>query len=229
MKANVNITGLDETLRDLHAIVNNAEDMGAINADMAMIVRNWQVSHFDKAEDSTGAAWKPLSGLTRALRGQASGNPKPLQDTGQLKASEHVSRADAKGWTVETRKIQAAVQQYGAIIKPKRGRFLYIPLNMRGQGKRAKSFGGAASLAMGGKRGQSYGKLTKAGRAKRNLLALTQAVIPAREFMYLNPQEREEMVDIYVSELASRGTTYIRWAGLRRMVSKFFGKGGAQA
>lgn len=193
MKANVYVSGLNETLRDLEAIVDNAEDMGVIHTDVAMTVRNWQVEHFDKAEDSRGSMWKPLSALTRALRGQAGGNPRPLQDTGQLKASVQVMRTGPEGWIVGTRKRQAAVQQYGAVIKPKRHDFLFIPLNLRGQGKRARRFTG-----------------------KGQLLALRQATIPAREFLYLNPQEREELVEIYASEVASRGTTYIRWQGLWR-------------
>jgi phage gpG-like protein len=192
MQAKVYVSGLDETLRDLQAIVDNAEDMSVIHTDIAMTVRNWQTEHFDKAEDSRGSMWKPLSPLTRALRGQANGNPKPLQDTGRLKASVQVMRSGPEGWMVGTRKKQAAVHQYGATITPKRGQFLFIPLNMRGEGKRAKR------------------------RNTTQHLRLRSATIPAREFLYLNPREREEMVNIYASEVASRNTFYIRWTRMFR-------------
>ena len=103
------------------------------------------------------------------------------------------------------------MQQFGATIRPKHGRFLFIPVDKAGH--RARSF--ASSVEMGGEKGR-YGKLTGTGRAKRRLIALTKAVIPAREYLYLNQQEQDELVEVYASEAASRGTSSIRWTGLRR-------------
>jgi phage gpG-like protein len=217
--SSLKVTGLEETLRDLRTMTKNAQDMSQIHASVALAVRGMQLRHFDRGEDSAGSRWKPLSALTMALR--RGGGGKPLLDTGQLRASIGVQLTSGSGWQVGTRKIQAAVQQYGATIRPKHGKFLFIPLNMRGRGSKARSFASAS---------REYEYQTKSGKTKRSynkgkgrsatgnvaMIALTKAVIPAREYMYLNPQELEEMVELYASEVSARGTTYINWTGLRR-------------
>lgn len=181
------VRGLDETLDDLEAILANAREMAAIHLDVAQTVRGWQVRHFDKAEDSSGRSWAPHSELTQALRGDVSAQL--LQDTGALKASIALKFAHGRGWSIGTAKVYAAVHQYGAVIRPKRHQHLFIPA--RGAG-RTRSFSTAEGV-----------------------VAITRARIPAREFLYLNPEEREELVEIYASEVASRGTAYIAWEGLR--------------
>ena len=206
----IRLEGLDRVLRDLEVMAGNGANMTEIHNAVALMVRGWQLRHFTAAVDSRGIPWRPLSPLTLALR--RGGGGLPLQDTGALKASVGVQAASSTGWTVGTRKKYAAVHQFGATILPKNGKFLFIPVDKFG--RRARSF--ASSVEMGGAKGQQYGKLTKSGKAKRRLIALKKAVIPAREYLYLNTQEQEELVEVYASEAASRGTTYIQWMGLRR-------------
>jgi phage gpG-like protein len=193
-KSSIEAQGLNEVLRDLKAIVANAKDLTPINFAAAHFIRGKQIEHFRLQRDSKGASWAPLSKLTLALR-RGNGGGKPLQDTGRMRASInilHYSSRDVEvGIRGGTEGKKAVVHQHGATIKPKKGNRLFIPVNKAGA--RARSF-----------------------RTAKGMIALKQAVIPAREFIYLTDQDMVELTETYASEIATRGTFYIDWRRVRR-------------
>ena len=189
----VEFKGLLELLEDLKAIVDNCEHMQAIHRSVALWVRDRQMRHFQKEEDSEGKRWPRLSKLTLALR--RGGSSKPLHDTGTLRASVKIRYLTDGGWSVGARGKGAAVHQYGDTIEPKKGKYLYIPVNKLGAGSRTNS-------------------------SATSFIRLKKAVIPKREYIYLTNKEFADMIDIYTSEVASRGTTYIDWRG-RKWARRF--------
>ena len=221
--------GLVETLKDLEVIARNGRHLGPIHKVVANEVRTMQQGHFDKEVDSRGQKWRALSPLTNSLRRKGkrkrtetgrslingvahvsytrettaafikrmAGSRGILKDTGGLRASIGVLIANNEGWAVGTNKIYAAVHQYGATIKPKKGKYLYIPVGKSGSRSRSQD------------------------SASRRI-ALKQAVIPKREYLYLNMVEMQTLVDLYVDGIHRSGTAYINWLG----VSKFYESGG---
>lgn len=180
----VEIKGLGPLLRDLEQMARNGRDMAGLHLDVADWVRGRQIRHYQAQEDRHGIEWPALTPFTLSLRRGTS--DVPLQDTGKMRASVQVTAADNHGWSVEENAKQAAVHQYGAVILPVNYDALYIPI--RKDGKRA---------------------LRRTG----NYIRLELAVIPAREHIYLNDAELQDMTDGYATGVATRGTKYIQWTG----------------
>jgi phage virion morphogenesis protein len=91
--------------------------MRAIGQDLAENIR----LGFRDSTDPWGSPWQPLSPLTVLLR--RNGSAKPLMDTGSLRNSIN-AQADATSVTVGTNDKRGPVHQYGATIKPKKGKYL---------------------------------------------------------------------------------------------------------
>lgn len=185
----VQLDGLQEILADLEAMKAKASNMGDLHAQAAMLVRRRQIRHFAEQRSADGSPWKPLHPLTRMLRRGGGGAAQPLQDTGRLRASIQVLSSDSQGWEVGTRMMYAAVQQFGATIRPKTGTHLKIPVNKHG----AKS---------------------RSARSATSFIYLKGATIPAREFIYLNHQELRDLAEEYVA-VATDSTRSIQWDGKR--------------
>ena len=181
----IQIEGLSELMADLKTIEDNATRY-QIHQAAALRVKEMQTRHFQTQRDSSGAPWAPLSPLTIALRG--GGSASILRDKGALEASISVLSDSSTGWEVGTRMAKAFPLQFGAVIKPRTGDYLAIPVNKKGMKARGK------------------------GSAK-SFIFLKGATLPAREFLYLDAQEQNELMAFYGHEMASRGTSSIQWTG----------------
>ena len=90
--------------------------MKSIGEDLVETIR----LGFRDSTDPWGRPWQPLSALTLAMR---RGGSKPLMDTGSLRNSiSH--QANATSVTVGTNDLRGPVHQFGAVIKPKKGKYL---------------------------------------------------------------------------------------------------------
>lgn len=147
-----------------------------------------------------------ISPLTAAVRGSG----KPLQDTGALMASIH-SGADSKGGFVATSHEAAAVNHFGATIKPKRAKKLWIPASaetrrlMRRYSPTPsgliKALKAAGYRLWTSKSGKAF--MAQAPREKQPfvLFVLRSSVeIPARPFLYLDDLQHETIRVIWRNE-----------------------------
>lgn len=180
------LEGFGELLADLKTLQRNVTEHELLEAS-ALRVHTRQMKHFDEARDSGGAAWKPLHPLTRMLR--RGGGAKPLQDTGLLKRSIRILSVWGEGYEIGTNLVYAAVQQFGAFIRPRSGTHLAIGVN-------------------------KHGAKARTGRTAKSFIFLKSARIPAREYLYLNDQELRDEAE-YMVEDATQGTKAIKWDGAR--------------
>jgi phage gpG-like protein len=119
---------------------------------------------------------------------------KTLRDRGQLLASI-TYRSDTSQAVVGTNHIGAKLQQFGGTIKPKKGRYLWIPASARIRTLQRKYGFDATSVLKGIKAdGYTYWLTEKSVRAKKGkkgkpftVFILKKAVtIPARPFLYVD-------------------------------------------
>lgn len=147
-----------------------------------------------------------ISPLTAAVRGSG----KPLQDTGALMASIH-SGADSQGGFVATSHEAAAVNHFGATIKPKRAKKLWIPASaetrrlMRRYSPTPsgliKALKAAGYRLWTSKSGKAF--MAQAPREKQPfvLFVLKSSVeIPTRPFLYLDDLQHETIRVIWRNE-----------------------------
>lgn len=85
---------------------------------------------FDQSRSPEGVSWSPLR------HPRPRGGTKPLLDTGLLRASltsrgkGHLERVTPDGLEWGSNLIYATTHQYGAVITPKKGKFLTIPVSI---------------------------------------------------------------------------------------------------
>lgn len=112
--------GLDRLLRSLDRLtrpgamreVSRAAAEGAMSALM---------DRFRTATDPYGRAWPP------SLRAQLEGG-QTLSDTGRLRRSFSVQSVSERGFVIGTNVRYAAAHQFGAVIRPRRARYLRFRL-----------------------------------------------------------------------------------------------------
>lgn len=133
---------------------------------------------FDSSSGPTGEPWRPI-------QFRANGGHKPLMDTGLLRNSI-AGRNTANEITAGTNAVQAALMNYGGTVRPKRGKYLAIPLTReakRSGGPRRHAGPKRLVIARGGRTGVILNAET--GEA---MWALVKSVtIPARPFIGFSP------------------------------------------
>ncbi|MEW6424980.1 MAG: phage virion morphogenesis protein [Bacillota bacterium] len=108
--------------------------------------------------------WTTRAGILRSAVAMARGH-KILQVSGDLKKSIHLQVLENEA-VVGSAEIYARIHQFGGVIRPRRGRALFIPV--------------------------------RAGR----YVVIKKAVIPARPYLLLQPDEKQKIVRIFEDWLA---------------------------
>lgn len=121
-----------------------------------------------------GSKFKPLR------YGRPRGGNSPLRDTGRLMASI-TGRSDRTSVTVGSAHPGAAIQNFGGVIRPKRAKFLSIPLTK--EAARA----GSPRRMKGTPRTPLFAKLV-GGKMVGHFLLVKKVTVPKREFMGLSKQ-----------------------------------------
>lgn len=101
---------------------------------VAIVLQHWTITHMAQGRDFYGVPYAPLKIISTISR---RGNKHlPLRDTGRLKQSIRVY-PEGEAVVFKSNVVYATTHQFGAIITPKRARFLIIPANTtaRYQGK----------------------------------------------------------------------------------------------
>jgi phage gpG-like protein len=154
---------------------------------------DWAVSEikerFQNATSVTGAAWAPLK--FPRVRG---GSGPPLRDTGVLRAS-FTSTFDETTLTVGTAQPQAPLMQFGGIVRPKKGKFLAIPMTK--QALRAGSPRNMQGLRFRMNPGGNSGAMMR-GRTTQFLL-VKKTTVPARPFMGFSDQWKADFADMAIT------------------------------
>lgn len=170
------------------------------------------LENFAGAHAPDGTPWA-------ALRfGRVRGGAKPLNDTGLLRASatgvgkaaNHIEQIGRLELTFGTNDERARLHQEGGVIRPKRARYLTIPLT-----KEALRSGGArrmTGLFFFAPRGQSGPKFLAArtGKGKRaklvlHWLLLDESKIDARPFVGWNAKLEETVANILADHAVNQG------------------------
>lgn len=136
-----------------------------------------------------GAKWKPLK------YGRPRGGTQPLRDTGRLMASI-VGRFDRTSVTVGTAHPGAALANYGGTVRPRKGKFLAVPLT------REAARAGSPRRLKGSARLPLFARLM-GGKMVGHFLLIKKAVVPAREFLGLS-REALLAVEAVLTEAAVR-------------------------
>ena len=136
-----------------------------------------------------GARWRPLK-----FR-RARGGDRPLQDTGRLLASV-TGRATPTEVVVGTAHPAAALHQFGGTVRPKKGKYLAIPLT------REAARAGSPRRMKGTPRAPLFAKKV-GGRWVGHFLLARKAVVPARPFLGIS-KEAERAVAAVLADAAAR-------------------------
>ncbi|UZX16555.1 phage virion morphogenesis protein [Thermus sp. PS18] len=112
--------GLDRLLRTLDRLTRPEamREVSRAAAEGAMVALS---DRFRTATDPHGRPWVP------SLRARLEGG-QTLSDTGRLRRSFHVTRIGPDGFTIGTNVIYAAPHQFGAVIRPRRAKYLRFRL-----------------------------------------------------------------------------------------------------
>jgi len=89
-----------------------------------------------EADPATGTKWRPTSAFTLASRPGGGTGGKTLRDTGRLMQAYMAVAPRATAESVEivpTAIKYSAIHQFGGVIKPKKGKFLQLPMNRAGR------------------------------------------------------------------------------------------------
>lgn len=92
----------------------------------AIVWHNWIVKNLRRGRDFYGQPFQPLSPLTLLSRRKRKGIP--LNDTGRLSQSIQLAPF-SNGVIMRANVIYAKTHQYGAVIRPRRAKWLLIPVN----------------------------------------------------------------------------------------------------
>lgn len=145
-------------------VADIARKMPAANFTQAMKYASQMMvadtkKNFAGSHTPDGQAWRLL-----AHPRPSGGNAKPLRDTGALMASIQ-GRSDQHGAYVGTNVQSAALHQLGGVIRPKRGKYLAIPITKEAKrAGRARRFPRPLTPIIG--RGGRSGVLVELPRVK---------------------------------------------------------------
>lgn len=189
---------VQDTLNSLADTVKTAAKRSKIGVMAAEIIRD----HIYK-----GKGFAPLSGATIAYRGQG----RPLQDTGALRDSITSEQVNDTTYSVGTTKIYAPIQNNGGVIRPKKGKWLWIPA--AGTRQLQRRYGYSVTQVLTGLKGEGY-SVYRAGRTvcyrkkggkkktAKVVFYLKESVeIPARKFFYLSDEEINQLKEELGNEL----------------------------
>lgn len=139
--------------------------------------------NFARGTAPDGTPWKPLA------HARPRGGSKPLRDRGLLMASisggsDHVEKLTDTSLTVGTKRIGANLHQKGGTVKPKRAKYLAIPLTV--EAVRAGSPRNMSGLIFIPKKGGGKGgtmAAVKDGRRTNHFALVSSVTVPARPFL----------------------------------------------
>lgn len=154
-----------------------------------------------------GEGFAPLSAATRAYRGDG----QPLRDTTALLNSITSEQVNDTTISVGTTKVYAPIQNNGGVIRPKKGKWLWIPA--AGTRQLQRRYGYSVTQVLTGLKGEGY-SVYRAGRtvcyrkkggkktASKVVFYLKESVeIPARKFFYLMDEEINQLKEELGNEL----------------------------
>lgn len=168
-----------------------------VNPDLTKVMKAAAIMGISEIKDrfstSTGPdgnGWAPL----KYPRPRTGGNDKPLRDTGILMAS-FAHKETSNSLVIGTVQPQAQLMHFGGIVKPKRGKFLAIPLT------KAAVYAGSPLRFSGPTRGR-YGRGALSPRINKaktggvlvdangvaQFAFTKQVTVPARPFMGFSKQ-----------------------------------------
>ncbi len=193
--------GVGEVLSFLNLMSDKLRQPETLLKKMAIYMQTSIDKNF--REGGRPEKWKDISPLTKALR-RGKGGGKPLRDTGALKKGITYTVSHDEAQIFPTVKY-AAVHQTGKTIKPKKGRYLAIPLT-----KEAKAAG--TPTAFKNLSPIFFGGNYNTGILARKLFTginepfffLTKKVtIPARPFMLFQSEDIERMEQMAMNYITS--------------------------
>lgn len=132
------------------------------------------------------------------------GSPSHLQDSGHLQRSVHY-RVTADGIKWATRHRAAALHQFGGVVRPKRGKWLAIPV---GRGRRSLTGAGLGALMRrvpdqvrlvfhDGARGSAFWSPDGKGDGELLFVLRRKVTMPARPFLLLQGEDTLAMADVF--------------------------------
>lgn len=204
------IIDLDEVPGLLERADANIQDCeGMLDAIGFQLIEN-TLSRLHRSVSPAGVPFKPINSITVAAREGAKGGERPLQDEGTHIAPSLGHRVSGNKLVWGSEWEFMPVHQFGAVITPKKGRFLTVPLNAeaRREGlQRLRQRGlfrprGTRVLALPSEGGEHplFGKL---GFTPMFYLA-TKVTIPQRELIGFSDEEDKPLCLDIVKDFASR-------------------------
>ena len=193
-----NFNRVQETLDRLGEKLKTAAKKAKLGVMAADMIRD----HIYKGE-----GFAPLSAATRAYRGDG----QPLRDTTALLNSITSEQVNDTTISVGTTKVYAPIQNNGGVIRPKKGKWLWIPA--AGTRQLQRRYGYSVTQVLTGLKGEGY-SVYRAGRtvcyrkkggkktASKVVFYLKESVeIPARKFFYLSDEEINQLKEELGNEL----------------------------
>lgn len=193
-----NFNRVQETLDRLGENIKTAAKKAKLGVMAADMIRD----HIYKGE-----GFAPLSAATRAYRGDG----QPLRDKTALLNSITSEQVNDTTISVGTTKVYAPVQNNGGVIRPKKGKWLWIPA--AGTRQLQSRYGYSVTQVLTGLKGEGY-SVYRAGRtvcyrkkggkktASKVVFYLKESVeIPARKFFYLSDEEINQLKEELGNEL----------------------------
>lgn len=147
--------------------------------------------NFDRGQSPDGVPWKPLAWP------RARGGSKPLRDRGLLMASVsargagHVEDYAADSLVFGTNHESAALHQHGGTIRPRKGKFLAIPLTKEAA-RAGRPRGFPEPLHFASRNPSKSGALMDR-KGKAQFALVKQVTITARPFLGFNPAVLEKI------------------------------------
>lgn len=191
-----------DSLQQFAGSLNPNFDYGEMFDLIEMYLASKTKENFDYGRSPDGTPWEPLT--WPRLSGKA-GNP--LHDTGVMRESVtakgspfNISQRTSDSLEWGTRWPYARTHQNekkdGKVIRPKRGKFLAIPLTQAARLAGSPRNMSGLHWRVGSKSGYAF---TQQGtRAVNQFLLLTEVRIPNREFLGLNDDMIDDIADIIV-------------------------------
>ncbi len=145
--------------------------------------------------------WAENSSLTVAIK--RGGNP--LRDTGQLMSSIHHTMQGTDSVVISTNRVGARLQNEGGTIRPKKGKYLWIPADYRARQDLMRSGWSITNLirklrATGycKQSGHAFLYLEKGSKKWRTVFILKESVhIPQRRFFGFEEKDKTEVRKIF--------------------------------
>ena len=161
---------------------------------VGLMIVNMIRRRFD-ASGQPGASWP-------APKWRSGG--KPLMETGRLQRSiNHIVRTGPGGVEISigTTDVRAAIHHFGGEIRPVNAKALFLPLTPKGRriGPRAAGERVVKKVTKSG--AETYDTL----KYGVDVILVGKVTIPARPFLFMAPEQKEELKKFVVSELRARG------------------------